>query len=538
MEDKHFHARSFLAPSVSQDYVLQMEPVDSTASTPPAVATSSTNTTKGRKNSADVEVCYPYPTQQPDQHSTLETEVLKSYMQNSKSDEAGDPEYQLERQLTAKLDDLLDSSLNEPSSASRRFSLYGDNVRDPSEVNKDIDRYTFYSAELGSLKSRSFHQLLLTNSPSNNQTTVADLLMETTSWWIDIFAPSNDEMRFISKIFRIHPLTTEDIQAQESREKCEIFQNYMFISFRSFNHDFNSPDYLEAVSFYIVIFKDGVLTFRFQDLPHPHNVRRRIHQLKDLIHVTPEWINYALIDNITDSFAPLIQHTELEVDSIDDLVLVLNGSEQNDMLRRIGSCRKTVMQLLRLLGPKADVVRSLIKRYEDKAKEIEYNSMRTREPGAAPSGTVTANNTIPNNASTTTTTTTTTTTGNIIPEQDEVKAHHEVTLYLGDIQDHILTMLQNVNHYDLILGRAHRNYLGQISIELSQAGNTTNEVINRLTFFATIIVPLNLVGGLFGMNVHVPGQNNQDLVWFFWIVLGMLLYVTAMLAVGKRTGFL
>ncbi|OAD06895.1 hypothetical protein MUCCIDRAFT_137754 [Mucor lusitanicus CBS 277.49] len=311
--------------------------------------------------------------------------------------------------------------------------------------------------------------------------------METTSWWIDIFAPSNEEMRAISKIFRIHPLTTEDIQAQESREKCEIFQNYMFISFRSFNHDFNSPDYLEAVSFYIVVFKDGVLTFRFQDLPHPHNVRRRIHQLKDFIHVTPEWINYALIDNITDSFAPLIQHTELEVDSIDDLVLVLNGSEQNDMLRRIGSCRKTVMQLLRLLGPKADVV---------------------------PTAT------------------------DVIPEQDEVKVHHEVTLYLGDIQDHILTMLQNVNHYDLILGRAHRNYLGQISIELSQAGNTTNEVINRLTFFATVIVPLNLVGGLFGMNVHVPGQSNEDLVWFFWIVLGMLLYVVAMVAIGKRTGFL
>lgn len=61
---------------------------------------------------------------------------------------------------------------------------------------------------------------------------------------------------------------------------------------------------------------------------------------------------------------------------------------------------------------------------------------------------------------------------------------------LIQILDHILTMLQNVNHYDLILGRAHRNYLGQISIELSQAGNTTNGVINRLTFFATIVVPL------------------------------------------------
>lgn len=34
----------------------------------------------------------------------------------------------------------------------------------------------------------------------------------------------------------------------------------MFISFRSFNHDYHSQDYLEAVSFYIIVFKDGVLT--------------------------------------------------------------------------------------------------------------------------------------------------------------------------------------------------------------------------------------------------------------------------------------
>jgi magnesium transporter len=99
-------------------------------------------------------------------------------------------------------------------------------------------------------------------------------------------------------------------------------------------------------------------------------------------------------------------------------------------------------------------------------------------------------------------------------------------------------MLQNVNHYDLVLGRAHRNYLGQISIELSQAGNNTNEVINRLTFLATLVIPLNLVAGLFGMNVHVPGQDEADLAWFFWIVMGMAMYVTFMLAFGKRFDFL
>ena len=83
-------------------------------------------------------------------------------------------------------------------------------------------------------------------------------------------------------------------------------------------------------------------------------MRRRIKQLKDYISVTSDWISYALIDDITDAFGPLIQSIEYEVDSIDELVLILKDAEQSDMLRRIGRCRKKVMGLLRLMGNKVD----------------------------------------------------------------------------------------------------------------------------------------------------------------------------------------
>jgi magnesium transporter len=63
-------------------------------------------------------------------------------------------------------------------------------------------------------------------------------------------------------------------------------------------------------------------------------VRRRIKQLKDYISVTSDWISYALIDDITDGFGPLIQSIEYEVDSIDELVLIIKDAEQSDMLRR------------------------------------------------------------------------------------------------------------------------------------------------------------------------------------------------------------
>jgi Mg2+ and Co2+ transporter CorA len=82
-----------------------------------------------------------------------------------------------------------------------------------------------------------------------------------------------------------------------------------------------------------------------------------------------DWICYGILDDITDSFAPLIKSIEFEVDSIDELVLILKESEQSDMLRRIGYCRKRVMGLLRLLVSKSDVVKTLIKRGETKPEE-------------------------------------------------------------------------------------------------------------------------------------------------------------------------
>lgn len=84
---------------------------------------------------------------------------------------------------------------------------------------------------------------------------------------------------------------------------------------------------------------------------------------------------------------------------------------------------------------------------------------------------------------------------------------HTQGLYLSDIQDHLITMTQNLNHYEKILSRSHSNYLAQISIEMTDANNQINDVLSKLTALGTVLVPMNLVTGLWGMNVHVPGQD-------------------------------
>ncbi|KZP20114.1 cora-domain-containing protein [Athelia psychrophila] len=279
---------------------------------------------------------------------------------------------------------------------------------------------------------------------------------EGNTWWLDVQSPTDDEMKMLSKVFSIHPLTTEDIQMEETREKIELFRNYYLVCFRSFDQDPYSPTHLEPLNMYIIVFREGTLSFHFRPTPHPQNVRRRIKQLKDYISVTSDWISYALIDDITDAFGPLIQSIEYEVDSIDELVLILKDAEQSDMLRRIGTCRKKVMGLLRLMGNKADVVKGLAKRCNENWR--------------------------------------------VAPTSD-------IGLYLSDIQDHLITMTQNLNHYEKILSRSHSNYLAQISIEMTDANNQINDVLSKLTALGTVLIPMNLITGLWGMNVHVPGQD-------------------------------
>lgn len=449
-------------------------------------------------------------------------------------------------------------------------------------------------------------------------------------FWLDVLDPSEEEMKVLSKTFRIHPLTTEDIFLGETREKVELFSSYYFVCFTSFDVVYerkkqraketekkihkirelqeasgddgslygspsisklwnklskfwkklpssqsqiphNTRDTLSSISknkkvrsgellplnMYMIIFKDAVITFHFSATPHPVNVRRRARLLRDYLNVSSDWICYALIDDITDSFAPMIESIEDEVNSIEDAILrmhsgdsdddddsdeddeisdnedgrigeksnrdifyrrqrskstvdhgetlgfpavsgsgskksshsisrstksskVLGWKRKGDLLRRIGECRKRVMSVLRLLGSKADVIRGFSKRFS------EPSETNTAKQTLAPSP--------------------------------------EIGMYLGDIQDHVVTMVLSLNHYEKLLARSHSNYLAQINIDMTKVNNDTNDVLGKLTILGTIVLPLNVVTGLWGMNCLVPGQDRDDLTWFFSIVFSLTLF--------------
>jgi magnesium transporter len=350
-----------------------------------------------------------------------------------------------------------------------------------SELTPLKERFSFFSSEY---QSTVFASKL--GDFTRGGTTFRDMFEmgpDGGVWWLDVQNPTKAELDVIAKAFKIHRLTREDIEDQEPREKVELFPQYYFVCFRSFNMDKTSEDFLDPVHVYIVVCGDGVLSFSYSENPHARNVRKRISKVGDFMSLGPDYICYAMIDDIVDSFAPVIREAEHESESIEDQVFIAREDDFIALLRQIGECRRSVLDMMRLLGGKADVIRGFAKRCNDS-----YT--------VAPRG--------------------------------------DIGLYLGDIQDHVVTMMSNLGHVEKMLSRSHANYLAQLNVDNILKGNSTNKNLAKITVIATILVPLNLVCGLFGMNVPVPGKDATGLGWFFGIVGVIVGFVILGIIVARR----
>ena len=179
----------------------------------------------------------------------------------------------------------------------------------------------------------------------------------------------------------------------------------------------------------------------------------------------------------------MIRAAERESEDIEDQVFIARDDDYTSMLRHIGESRKNVLSMMRLLGGKADVIKGFAKRCN---------------------------------------------------EQYNVTPRGEIGVYLGDIQDHVVTMMSSLGHIEKMLSRSHANYLAQLNVEHILKGNSTNKTLSKITVIATILVPLNLICGLFGMNVPVPGRETTSLAWFFGIVGVITAIVAASLITARR----
>lgn len=392
--------------------------------------------------------------------------------------------------------------INNTSSNSKAFRAY---VADR--------KYTLYSQESDILQDESFATLLKRRAQDDHST-----------FWLDVTGPSLEDLNEIAQHFQIHPLTIEDISLRDNREKCEVFDRYYFLCFRtcdqplpfgcsgaysngfaSSNSNNNSTDFRPATMF-LLVFPNHIISFHHEPSQHVKRVLKRMYSLIDdgatigdfsnnventnnttNIKLSPDWIMYSFLDDTVDEFVPFLLSLEQEVDAIDEIILFLEHCEQSDMLRRIGNSRKRVTSLLRLLRPKIEILKSLTKRCSD-----------LLQPGTM--------------------------------------------VYLRDVNDHVLSSLQLLEKQSETLNRSHSNYIAQLTLELNEASNRMNLVMKKLTVAAAIMLPVSVISGVWGMNVPVPfgvdGAGKltpiKELGPFATICTSMLVLVFSFLFFGSR----
>jgi len=79
--------------------------------------------------------------------------------------------------------------------------------------------------------------------------------------------------------------------------------------------------------------------------------------------------------------------------------------------------------------------------------------------------------------------------------------------YFRDIYDHLVRTVDLIETYRDLL-------TGSLDIYLSATANRTNDVMKVLTIYGTIALPLVIITGFFGMNLHLPWMQSSYGVWY------------------------
>jgi magnesium transporter len=101
--------------------------------------------------------------------------------------------------------------------------------------------------------------------------------------------------------------------------------------------------------------------------------------------------------------------------------------------------------------------------------------------------------------------------------------------YFVDVYDHLILAVETSDMFRDLLSSAVEAYLSTIS-------NRLNEVMKTLTIIATIMMPLTVITGIYGMNIHIP-EAEWEYGYPFVLAL-MALVVGTMLYYFRRRRWL
>jgi magnesium transporter len=260
--------------------------------------------------------------------------------------------------------------------------------------------------------------------------------------WINVAGVQDaDIIRKIGQNFNLHPLTLEDIMNTDHMAKANNFGAYVFIIMKAFVDDPATPDVIDSRQVSLILGRDYVISFQETSEDMFGPVRDRLRV--DFAKFAAAGAGY-LAYSLMDV---VIDHYFVALEKLDDEIYKLEETTvvktDNETLQLIQALRRMVIQVRRAAWPLREMIGFLEKRGE--------------------------------------------------PFFDQSHA-----LYLSDVYDHVVQVIDMTETFREVLSNVFDIYLTSIS-------NKINEVMKVLAVIATVIMPMTVVTGMYGMNFqHMP----------------------------------
>lgn len=253
--------------------------------------------------------------------------------------------------------------------------------------------------------------------------------------WIDIQGIGDKKLlEDIADYFSIHRLQLEDVVNTYQRPKYEEFEDYLFIVSRMLERNDVRAIINEQMSFFVG--KNYLISIQefYEDMLDP--VRERIRKGKGYLRSRgSDYLVYALMDTITDHYFPILVKMG---DRLDDLEEELLRRPTRASMFRIQRIKRELILLRRVIWPERDKINELLR-------------------GHSP----------------------------FITE--------DTKMYLRDVYDHCIQLLDIVESYREVTTSTMDMYLSSVS-------NKMNQIMKVLTIISTIFIPLTFIVGVYGMN--------------------------------------
>lgn len=274
--------------------------------------------------------------------------------------------------------------------------------------------------------------------------------------WINVNGLHDTQaIEAIGSQFGLHPLTIEDILNTEQRPKVEEYDRLLYLVLKIVTPD-QSPGEIETEQLSLVLGEDFVLSFQERESGVLETVRARLRHGRGKIRQRgADYLAYALMDAVIDQYFVTLEQLGEFIEDLEDTVTT---KPVRGHIAEIHRLKRTMLVLRRATWPLRE----------------ELARLEKDDSGLVADGT---------------------------------------RIYLRDLYDHTIQIIDSIEANRDILSGMHDIYLSGIS-------NRMTEIMKVLTVIATIFIPLTFIAGIYGMNFeHMPELGWR---WGYFAALGFM----------------